>query len=85
MLLTRCAYCQGTGKQKCVCRVRKPSSRAGSGTETAEGCGEEAQVLLQPAETEEMPDYSCALCRDSGWMTCPGCSGSGYVEMPALA
>ena len=85
MLLVRCAYCQGTGKQKCACRSGKPLSGDGGGAETAEGREKTEQVLLRPPDNEDLSSYACGLCRDSGWITCPGCCGSGFVEMPALA
>lgn len=86
MLLVRCAYCHGAGKQKCACRcagsAKKDSAFENSETEEVAG---NLKVNLQPSDDEDLSAYSCSRCRDSGWVTCPSCCGSGFVEMPALA
>ena len=83
MLLVRCTYCKGTGRQKCVC-LRQKSGLSGGDAEPPEDRGE-PPVVLQHSEDDNAAEFACSVCRDTGWMTCPSCCGSGFVEMPALA
>lgn len=75
MMLMRCEYCEGRKTVPCPLCSAGAERQAGSGGEQQPGSPEGKDPSRPP----------CGTCGGSTEVECPGCLGTGFVDMPTFA